>query len=52
MLGDILNLDKRLPKIGFVEDVDKLSPLFVDNSERASRLWKMWISYPHFLWIT
>jgi hypothetical protein len=32
--------------------VDNLSPLFVDNSERIIRVWKVWITYPHFLWIT
>ena len=35
-----------------VENVEKLSPLFVDNWLTSVMLWKMWKSCPQYLWIT
>jgi hypothetical protein len=32
--------------------VEKLSTIFVDKWMTRKTLWKVWISYPHFLWIT
>jgi hypothetical protein len=47
----------------YVENVDNLSTFFVDNFWKFDNdtitikldgvsLWKMWITYPHFLWIS
>jgi len=57
MPGDVDNLFVEIvSKFGitacYVENVDKLSTFFVDNSGMPLVLWVMWITCPQRLWIT
>src|SRR5205807_8887643 len=45
-------VDSLLKRDEYVENVEKLSPLFVDNWLTSVMLWKMWKSCPQLLWIT
>jgi hypothetical protein len=39
-------------EIHFVEDVENLSTADVDKHPIQSRMWRMWKTYPHSLWIS
>jgi hypothetical protein len=45
-------VDKSLEDSYFVDIVEKLSPLFVDNWLTSVILWKRWKTCPQYLWIT
>src|SRR6266700_2972148 len=53
------NVDNSPIPSACVDNVENLSTFYVDNSQSLSRylsicidMWKLWKTYPHFMWIS